>query len=357
MLIATVGILFGLGRLKAYRHQCELRFERQFELEKIMATRSAVNYLKTRVSSSGTNLYYETALGKQITAKIVPAERLYDLTFDRGWGDNSVIFPVADFCQPRIEEVQVDGTPDWVMSVTFTSNDVGRRAGFAVDFEDSWLSDPFGRRYVCGYMGLNSMGGGTETDIVRLYLVGAGMSLVGGEEDLANASVIVMEQSARTGGGGGAETIVNVYCRRAGDGTNRTVVVQDLAMNTKHAKGFLLSGLYVTLFEYQGYFRDSPWHPEQPEELPAWVAEDFDGDIRLYLEVESAIAQAGKNTFSDLYVEPAYRFQVVLGWTPIGKTDYIEELATVVQIMRYPPRSNFYRPITFDAHGAYDWQR
>ena len=367
LLIAAVGLLFGLGRLSEYRHRCEWRFDRQFELEKIMAARSAVNYLQKNVScGEGEKIFaYNTARGREITTTIAPAKRLYDLTFDSGWGSNYAIFPVPDYCQPSIDYKDIAGEPEYVMSVKFASefskNHIGRRAGFAVDFANTWTSDPFGRRYVVGGHELNRKPGEKEADTMRLYLAGEGRSLVAGEEDLMNASVIVMEQTLDSSFTGGPDNSrVRLYCRRKG--SNTVDASWEWEMNSLHAKGFLLSGRYATLFEHPGDPLHNPWVPKATTNglwtvsLPEWVTEDFE-TARFYLEVESVTLHDDANIFASLYVLPAYRFEVSLGWVPPGKTNYVEDIATVVQYLRKKPTVPVYYPVTFDSHGAYDWQR
>lgn len=45
LLVAFVGILLGFGRLSFFRYQSEVRFERQRELDRLMAARSGLSYL------------------------------------------------------------------------------------------------------------------------------------------------------------------------------------------------------------------------------------------------------------------------------------------------------------------------
>ena len=47
LIVTAVGLLFGAGALLLFRFQCQLRIDRQHELEKIYAVRSALNYIRT----------------------------------------------------------------------------------------------------------------------------------------------------------------------------------------------------------------------------------------------------------------------------------------------------------------------
>ena len=46
LVITAIGLLFGAGALLLFRYQCQLRIDRQHELEKVYAVRSALNYIK-----------------------------------------------------------------------------------------------------------------------------------------------------------------------------------------------------------------------------------------------------------------------------------------------------------------------
>ena len=47
LVITAVGLLFGAGALLLFRYQCQMRIDRQHELEKIYAVRSVLNYIRT----------------------------------------------------------------------------------------------------------------------------------------------------------------------------------------------------------------------------------------------------------------------------------------------------------------------
>ena len=46
LIVTAVGLLFGAGSLLLFRFQCQQRIERQHELEKIYAVRSALNWTR-----------------------------------------------------------------------------------------------------------------------------------------------------------------------------------------------------------------------------------------------------------------------------------------------------------------------
>lgn len=46
LIVTAVGLLFGAGALLLFKYQCQLRIDRQHELEKVYAVRSALNYVR-----------------------------------------------------------------------------------------------------------------------------------------------------------------------------------------------------------------------------------------------------------------------------------------------------------------------
>ena len=60
LIVTMVGLLFGAGALLLFKFQCQLRIDRQHELEKVYAVRSALNYIKKAASGipeEGTKLF------------------------------------------------------------------------------------------------------------------------------------------------------------------------------------------------------------------------------------------------------------------------------------------------------------
>lgn len=79
LIVTVVGLLFGAGALLLFRFQCQLRVDRQHELEKVYAVRSVLNYLRTytaEIPSEGKSFRFHTANSDRdlkLTAKPVAA--------------------------------------------------------------------------------------------------------------------------------------------------------------------------------------------------------------------------------------------------------------------------------------------
>jgi len=83
LIVAAVGLLFGAGALLTYRFQTERRIERQHELEKLYAVRSALNLLRLhqgRISTDGLPLRYYTESERSIEVTLKPVETIFPRT-------------------------------------------------------------------------------------------------------------------------------------------------------------------------------------------------------------------------------------------------------------------------------------
>ena len=85
LIVTAVGLLFGAGSLLLFRFQCQQRIERQHELEKIYAVRSALNWTRAYDSllpAEGWPLTYYTGSGRSLDLLVKPVEYIFpDVNF------------------------------------------------------------------------------------------------------------------------------------------------------------------------------------------------------------------------------------------------------------------------------------
>lgn len=81
LVITTIGLLFGAGALMLFRFQCQLRIDRQHELEKVYAVRSVLNYIRTfsgEISSyPGKTFRYRTGSERDLSLVVRPVKAVF----------------------------------------------------------------------------------------------------------------------------------------------------------------------------------------------------------------------------------------------------------------------------------------
>lgn len=80
LVITAVGLLFGAGALLLFRYQCQMRIDRQHELEKVYAVRSVLNYMRTyigEVSEGGKLFDYHTESGRDLRLVAKPVAPIF----------------------------------------------------------------------------------------------------------------------------------------------------------------------------------------------------------------------------------------------------------------------------------------
>jgi len=80
LVITAVGLLFGAGALLMFRFQCQLRIDRQHELEKVYAVRSCLNYIRTfteTVPDDGLHFRYCTWSERDLGLNVKPVLQLF----------------------------------------------------------------------------------------------------------------------------------------------------------------------------------------------------------------------------------------------------------------------------------------
>jgi len=181
LLVAAIGILFGFGRLLAFRYQCEQRFDRQRELEKVMATRSVLNYI---LRSTGNTLppsniftYRPSTNGSVISVTNVSQGPRFDMQFT-----GTTYSAAISFHDSPIETLMMNTN----YPVTSTNNSVGLEigkdsdaianliAGVSMVVTNNWL-DPcevYGLRYFMhiGEVNYYDKSESASGDVQRIYI-------------------------------------------------------------------------------------------------------------------------------------------------------------------------------------------
>ncbi|MBR5548726.1 MAG: hypothetical protein IKU71_03250 [Kiritimatiellae bacterium] len=196
MIITAVGLLFGAGALLMFRYQCQMRIDRQHELEKVYAVRSALNYIKgeavalAEAGETGVPLRYHTGSDRDLGLLIKPVDAIFPNTnnashFNMGRsGQLQIPCPRNYNSRLDYEYGALHTVSNWALAVSAKDNS-GR---FGLAFKDltatnqrwwvnigmrgtgGWLQEDYGRRYY--FCPLEYVDGKSVTkDIVRLCLI------------------------------------------------------------------------------------------------------------------------------------------------------------------------------------------
>ena len=127
LIVTAIGLLFGVGALLLFRFQCQRRIDRQHELEKIYAVRSAANYAKTAFISRKKEFKYQTWSGRELGLKIEPARRIFPDA------NNPVHLDIGNDCgKGRVFGSVGTGTRQYVSELDYEYGAVSNDAAFAI---------------------------------------------------------------------------------------------------------------------------------------------------------------------------------------------------------------------------------
>lgn len=181
LVITAVGLLFGAGALLLFRFQCQLRIDRQHELEKIYAVRSVLNYIKkaaNNIPEEGKRLTYYTNSERNLGLLVKPVERIFPdvtnkshfvmergdfkiLSTTHGWYDTDKDYECGWIGATNLEMRNVkDIRPqndyssnpppeEYGLAVTDTVSQKGTKWWVNIGMQDKggWLEEDYGRRY------------------------------------------------------------------------------------------------------------------------------------------------------------------------------------------------------------------
>ena len=201
LIVTAVGLLFGAGALLLFRYQCQLRIDRQHELEKVYAVRSALNYMKSEtVTDTGQEFVYRNEnSGRDLRLFVYPSKAFFPLTNDvqhvkdmearhfvMDWGDFDInnadrqnqYDSRLDYGYGAVG-VEVDDLTNTIKGIDgstrglifdsrFATND-GVRCWVNIGMRKTggWLQEEYGRRYAFYPKRVG------PNDVVRLWLIRA----------------------------------------------------------------------------------------------------------------------------------------------------------------------------------------
>jgi hypothetical protein len=344
MILAMAGILFGLGRLAMFQIQCRLRIDRQHVIDRVLATRSALIWLKKETSfPSTTNTFvYATGSRRKINVVVRPVPSIYpdasssSLRIADGQQGSAVFGYEADVAaEPRFE------SRDGEEVLVFGESALGSTGTVLVDMPEygSWLDDVYGRRYWMHPQDLNATT--NSGDFIRLVITPMGQSYTN-----ETTPALWLQQGPERDG---SDMRVRVFKRFNGE----TEEIYSTDIDYTYAKGLQLAASTVTLFNWY-YYQGTPLYVYSDSLSVTNLMEHFvDGEtnlpLRLTLEVVRNIESSNENTFSDLVVEPPYEYAIDLIWARNGKT--YSEIATVVHA-NLGGRNEDNVVYTYDTHGT-----
>lgn len=197
MIVTAVGLLFGAGALLLFRYQCQLRIDRQHELEKVYSVRSALNFVRTYTGNEleeGMSFRCWTGSERSLQLHVKPVAQIFPDTnrVDRkhfvmengdlqippevmqsttGWYDNELDVECGSFGVTNLlisSKYHTDG-----IGLTFgdlsETNNVKWWVNIGMRDTGGWLQEDYGRRYYF-YPG-EYVEGNTVKDVMRLCLI------------------------------------------------------------------------------------------------------------------------------------------------------------------------------------------
>lgn len=195
MIITAVGLLFGAGALLMFRYQCQMRIDRQHELEKVYAVRSALNFTRTylgTIDDSGKPFRYYTGSERDLGLLVKPVEaifpqagntRHFDMTragdfkvpFLRNY--NSLLdyeygasFSVTNWSSEMRSLSKDDSRRGLAFTNTSTNGNVRWWVNIGMRGTGGWLQEDYGRRYF--FTPMEYVDGTMDTkDIMRLCII------------------------------------------------------------------------------------------------------------------------------------------------------------------------------------------
>lgn len=205
LIIIAVGLLLGAGALLTFRYQCQLRIDRQHELEKLYAVRSVLHCIKSdTITSPGRIFDYHTASERHLRLHVRPVEADFPRItngvtqavekrdFVVEWGDfnipNAKNDKVGGYDRFKDYEYGAEGVTNLQQAIRGAITEIqqgqeGITRGLVFDFNSAtsdfarcwvnigmrgtggWLHTEYGRRYWCYIPYLD------VTKVVRLWLI------------------------------------------------------------------------------------------------------------------------------------------------------------------------------------------
>lgn len=352
LLVAAVGILLGLGRLAMYRDQCVRRFDRQREIERMLATRSVLRYVhgcklgrNFKDTRTVTNTFrYKGTGGREYLLTLQPSASVLDSDLKDDW------VPVCD---------QGAQTSIAVNERSFAFDGTGTNGSHCLIgriLPSSWTEHPWGLRYTVLPGGLSP---GTDQalpeTIMCMYIVGGELPEGGvGKADLANNPLIRVD-NLYTHSSGADNDFANLQVHYGDRGLDTIQSHEPLAdpitqARWTHMFGVQLAGDAAALFEH-GSLDYTPTF--SVGSLPSDASRSFKTRPRIYV----GCRQTGQPTnvcylVKSISIRPPYEWDVLITWEE--NLEHRTERATVIHAAG-DEGSNPRIAVTYDTHGT-AWQ-
>ena len=407
LVVTAVGLLFGAGALLLFRYQCQQRIDRQHELEKLSAVRSALNYLRNENEETFA-FRYPTGSNRDLGVIVEPVPQIFPVDSYKPPEDHPLyrhfFMERGDFPKVPVANAWYDedldfecgaiGVTNLVMSNTagsaikglaFTDSNATNGVKWWVNIgmrgTGSWLEEAYGRRYyfyLANCVGVTS----SRSDTIRLCIVRNVTNTVDSSKRpipvgrqhgwplLPGERALVFE-STPVAGDRVAKRLYEYHC--IDDGLIQPqVLANQVEGQTLYNMGLQLAGDKILMFSVGNKGNRTTYLPIFSEvasmspETYAYFAEgaevDDEGkivkapDLRAVFEVEATsnlretgpLAATEFDFLIDFKVTRAYQFDVFLEH-PHSVTNH----ATVGQkIGTYDRINPNYAVITYDTHGT-----
>ncbi len=412
LIITAVGLLFGAGALLLFRFQCQMRIDRQHELEKVYAVRSALNYIRTytdEIPDTGETFSYHTGSERDLRLLVKPVKTIFpDLNNNRHFAmqRGDFLFPYRkqynslldyEYGATGVTNLLIKKELDGRFGLAFTdltaSNSVKWWVNIGMCDTGGWLQENYGRRYY--FYPQTYVEGNVTQDIIRLCII----RNVTNESNKVGCRhgwplsregerALVFEISPKGGESNNADMTVYEYCY-TGTSVMSTPLIRWVNRPSLCNMGIQIADDKVSMFyigngslndaapSSRGYtFSDSTQltpltYKYFAEEVViggktyGGVFTNDDGEVkapelRAVFEVQAASDKRnGKESafdvksnldfLTDFRVTPAYQYDVFIEH-PLGTEP---KLATVAQkIGEYDRDGILYTVLTYDTHGT-----
>ena len=198
LVITAIGLLFGVGSLLLFRYQCQMRIDRQHELEKVYAVRSALNFIRPftgEIPPEGRPFRYYTKSERDLGLLVKPVASIFpvmeianhfvmqsneryfkpslptqyngDYDYEYGAVSNGV------FISAQISGTRKNGPEHGLaftnLSAKSDSDMVKWWVNIGMRGTGGWLQEDYGRRYF--FRPKHVVSGNRVTDIMRLCII------------------------------------------------------------------------------------------------------------------------------------------------------------------------------------------
>lgn len=390
LVLAFAVVLAGLGRLRQFRNQVQIRLDRQREIQQEFATRSALRWLEVDRSSYlpiSTNRFGFETLRGEIGVSVCPAPDIFPQPGNPAHFDscdaqnparrNPERYPYVHFRGPNAGPTQwstKDGS--WYgFELGTESSSVGDTNIVEIDLSSDlvaalWTLDPYGRRYVAQFSDICQGTDTSEGDVVFLGLTPLGQSLFGSGGGSRSDLAVWLEQLSPPKTGDESMAPARLWIRDSGhDAVGLNQEVQAVL-----SKGLQIAGTHATIFdktriENKDETAIQSTHTYDSYDLGESFVNRFSsrcaesGGLRMTLGVSVGRPRSDDENqdtlmldrFTRLAVTPAYEYTTVLDWKEAGSGSVVkrEEQSTVVRVdVRLRPGDSSASAVTYDTHGT-----